>query len=89
VALACMTCGILCLRRHRLLGWLCITGIVVQVALVVGLPLLMQRWSSKPNHSIQRTGASRSAGAVCVAQWRLAPAADAGRYGYEFVLQNA
>ena len=33
-----------------------------------------------PNHSIQRTGASRSARAVLVAQWRLAPAADAGRW---------
>jgi hypothetical protein len=33
-----------------------------------------------PNPSIQRTGASRSAQSVPVAQWRLAPAADAGRW---------
>jgi hypothetical protein len=33
-----------------------------------------------PNHSIQRTGASRSAQSVIIAQWRLASAADAGRY---------
>jgi hypothetical protein len=30
----------------------------------------------RPNHSIQRTRASRSAQFVFVAQWRLAPAAD-------------
>ncbi len=33
----------------------------------------------KPNHSIQRTRASRSAHLALVAQRRLAPAADAGR----------
>jgi hypothetical protein len=33
----------------------------------------------KPNHSIQRMGASRSAQRLSVTQWRLAPAADAGR----------
>jgi hypothetical protein len=31
------------------------------------------------NHSMQRTGASRSARSVFVAQWRLAPGADAAR----------
>lgn len=30
----------------------------------------------EPNHSIQRSGASRFAGAVFVAQWRLARTAD-------------
>ena len=34
--------------------------------------------SMKAN-SMQRTGASRSVRAVIVAQWRLAPSADAGR----------
>jgi hypothetical protein len=38
--------------------------------------------SMSPNHSIQRTGASRSAQFVFVAQWRLAPVADAGRWAY-------
>ena len=32
-----------------------------------------------PNHSIQRTGASRSGQLQFVRQWRLAPAADAER----------
>jgi hypothetical protein len=32
------------------------------------------------NHSMQRTGASRSAQFLSIAQWRLAPAADAGRW---------
>lgn len=32
------------------------------------------------NHSIQPTGASRSAQSVFVARWRLASAADAERY---------
>jgi hypothetical protein len=32
-----------------------------------------------PNHSIQRTEASRFAQSLSVAQWRLAPAADADR----------
>jgi hypothetical protein len=34
---------------------------------------------TQPNHSIQRTGASRSVRAVIVTQWLLAPAADADR----------
>ena len=32
-----------------------------------------------PNHSVERTGASRSDNFPLVRQWRLAPAADAGR----------
>jgi len=51
VALACLTCGIFCLRRHRLLAWLCIAGVAIQVVLVVGLPLLMRRSSRMPNQS--------------------------------------
>jgi len=35
--------------------------------------------NSLPNHSIQRTGASRLSQSVLVAQWRLAPAVDALR----------
>ena len=34
---------------------------------------------TRPNHSVERTGASRSAQFVLVAQGRLAPAAHAGR----------
>ncbi len=33
-----------------------------------------------PDHTMQRRGASRSAQSVFVAQWRLAPTADGGRY---------
>jgi hypothetical protein len=41
----------------------------------------LEDWQTlkRPNHGIQRTGASRSARAVLVARWRLAPAADAER----------
>jgi hypothetical protein len=85
VALACMTCGIFCLRRHRLLGWLCIAGVVIQVALVVGLPLLMKRWSMMPNQgaAANRRPARQSDGSgslsAIVAADRAFPAAVAER----------
>jgi hypothetical protein len=39
-ALACLICGIYCLRRHRLFGGLCISGVFFQAVLVVVPPLL-------------------------------------------------
>ncbi len=48
-------------------------------ALAIGLFIWCAGAVLIANHSMQRTGASRSAHAVLVAQWRLAPAADAGR----------
>jgi hypothetical protein len=42
-AVACLACGIYCLRRNLLLGWLCIAAAFVQTALVVVPPLLHAR----------------------------------------------
>ena len=42
----------------------------------------------RPNHSIQRMGASRSAHLQFLRQWRLAPTADAGRWPLGLYLRN-